>query len=296
MQERFKCSQRDIVLSTHGNVGDAAFRDIPLHERCLPAVSVSTVGLLSLLRWGIQTAEKGGFISNVSQDSAKTFFSLLLLFMKTEPPKNIAIELTNDWAVKWPRPNDISSSYLTFVIQPNLTVDISELKRCCGPKPGGCRGTVVSAWWKVVKRLGACSDSILIVDLLRALEAAPTCKGLLAQLLWHIAWLLEASMMKRLGPPDGAPDLDDDFGASISWFDSTCHVQSTLGKLPVYVLACVEATGQHNCFSFSSDKAICNGLPVCSTQVILPTNVAFECVPAVMIGGLKTDQKGTKKG
>ena len=271
-----------IVSSTHLTNDCKREKTSIFDDRCLPATSVSTVGLLWLLyRWSALTPRQGGMTVGARKDAAEAV-ARSLISSCTDKSTGFDVQVrcsATSWKCPWPRPYDLASELdrLTFTVSVDGFVDLSPLRDAANGIGGY---SVVSVWWGVISS-GIGSTSIVKVplhSLLMVLITSEFTQPMAAQFIHGCAAELERSMGL-------AASRDSPVGRiQCSWQDigNENPSEHVVGKrLVQHVLAARRLSNGHHQFSMMTDKAWIGGLPLQVTVQTLTTGYAIVCGPAV---------------
>ena len=252
-------------------------------SHCLPAASMTTIGVLVMLaRWSCASTRNGGLRGRESKDKG---LNLLRAFIDASASIGFSIDLAFDkeWMPRWPRPQKPCDCRVRLFVDTNGIVDLGPWRQRIDAEVDYVQAGISTmvAWYElVVEATGRGDGRVRLVDMLLAggLSNDSEYLGAWLQLVWQIAERLEILVFKSRGMDECPYKIWAEPAApSDSWepraVDATCQI---------HIASTKKATTKVRCMGIASDKVGgARGLDLQNAFAVLPNNIAFELVPQV---------------
>jgi hypothetical protein len=222
----------------------------------------------------------GGFDANMHTERLATkvlFEALCSPFAQAlSSALTIGVRLTRRWRCAWPRPKLETDGLdqLSFrIVEGNvLLLDFIQNLDRCPP------ADVVSKWKRTLVCLFAQREKVGLSEFLQMTVLRLADIGaLVAQIVWHLSVALEA----KLGKASQGSSLD---ALQFTWVSAAdSFAGPTLDrKLAQYVLGARDMLKNEVMFAYGGDKAIVCKLPLRTSFLATPSNLACVCNPVVL--------------
>jgi hypothetical protein len=269
-----------VIESTYVSTHTMRKCTLSFADRCTPAISFSTCGMLyTLARWGYLTREAGGLGEPHAAQNAQQLFMGALSTVQSHAGGLLTVEvfLDNDWTPSWPRPPARDCPSFQVVVDECGLVHLEGLRVVA---MGSHRGTIATKWWLAFKRHVHREATMAFGCLLNTGKAQHV--TIAQQVIYALACRLESAL--AVVPRATA---DDDGGATaltLEWTtgcgNGSKHAEVDL-QLAQYILASKGAVGRPQFFSHAIDKGNPARLPLYLGVLATPQNVAVCCAPQV---------------
>lgn len=255
---------------------------MPWSSRCLPQPSGSTVATIFMLsKWAFAPAARGGFKSLQDSRAAESLLSAMVnIGIGGSQQLSWALVFENDWKCLWPRPSVVykgeKPGHVTLEFHKPDGLDMGPMF-CDGLTAQSA--AVQQRWVKALMKagIGPAPPVRPVVALLKVLAATTELASCFAQVVLHLAWLLEGVLVAASKPDSSVDDVS--FG-----FRSTTPSPGDLNmdeKLYEYLMAGVQASEAHVIVSVPTDKASTSFLSMQNTVLVFASNVGVLCCPQV---------------
>jgi hypothetical protein len=266
------------VYSTFTSSQTKSRNELPWRSRCLPFVSVSTLGLLMLMsRWSLPDLKRGALRNDDARSISEPLLNAILAPLSKPGARHawsLVLVFDPNWRCKWPRPSlppDGRNSIQFTITDGNVNLKpLVDASRC------QCPNKYLQETYNIVRDWLPADATMSLGGFLQLTSGCARLTSIFVQVLRASSVCLESRAILI-----GAGNFD--FGAMFAWetIDQALSGASLDLKLAQYVLdGRGHMSGTHH-YTIATDKAIVCKLPLHDTIIANPSGRAVLCCPVV---------------